>query len=176
MFWKIAGNQIENKAEIQSVQSKQCSSYSELIEKYEAIWIFPTHIVLPHQHHCSQKHNKFMKTCTKQKRSRFKFKVLHCWNWNVFFCKYLVCSSFSTNTIFCMENCWFFKWVVGFFYAFWEDFLMIMDCIFSDEFWRLFVNWTAELKKRATFISSNISLVTKDIYPRFSLFCRQFSW
>jgi hypothetical protein len=27
-------------------------------------------------------------------------------------------------------------------------------------------------KKRTTFISSNISLVTKDIYPRFSLFCR----
>ncbi len=85
-FWKIAGNQIENKAEIQSVQSKQCSSHSQLIEKYEATWIFPTPIFpTHHHHHCSQKHNIFMKTCTKQKRSRFKFKVLHCWNWNVFF-------------------------------------------------------------------------------------------
>ncbi len=34
---------------------------------------------------------------------------------------------------------------------------------------------TVCLKKRATFISSNISLVTKDIYSRFSLFCRFFN-
>jgi hypothetical protein len=135
MFWKLPETKSRTKdfkAKIQSVQCKQCSSYSELIEKYVRPSEFSHSHFPPTSSSLLEKHNIFMKTCTKQKRSRFKFKVFHCWNWNVFL-QVLV----FLPTKFCMENCWFLGELLDFFVislAWNEGFGMIMDSIWKTVF------------------------------------------
>jgi hypothetical protein len=79
MLWKIAGNQIENKGfQSKSTISAMQTMFKplEINWKYEATWIYPTLFCTPiFIIIVSKKHNIFMKTCSKQKRSRFKFKV-----------------------------------------------------------------------------------------------------
>ncbi len=117
---------LKNCRKLNREQSRNTISAMQTMFKLLGInWKIWGHLNFPHPHfpHTSsssssslfQKHNIFMKTYTKQKRSRFKFKVFHCWNWNVFFCKYLVCSSFSTNSIFVWKTVDFLSELLDFF-------------------------------------------------------------